>query len=1647
MNTSSPSGNTSALVNRVHDIIRRMSENINQSEATKTCYGILAIMSREESSKIIIVKNGLEIILNGMHIHLDKGDVQEAGCDLIWSLAFNNTLVKEMIGNINGTSILVRGLKRHYKSPEYLKSACGALSNLCQFKLNQQNFASQGGLHPLLHSIPFHQTNLKLLPFIFDALASLIVGNEENARIVTSQEGIVKILTILAQHKESTSSPEIVKSGCHTLAILSDIKGHASKIALAGGVMIILPLLDIHSAYSDLHRVAAVVLLRMLQESSQVIRDIISNEGVRILLKSLDKGGAQQDTVAALTHILATVTNPLTTASLTSIESQLWISSPNNGPPSAGRGTLTNLPAETLGEKRSSSRFNRPDPRHPNAVQGSDSLCLGNPRKLSNSNAQTNHGETTTALGGLVRLMGQYSDRKDVSRASCRLLSHLIGTYPGVGMALDKLFILDRIMECVDHHSQTKDILESSCSILKSLHKRSPLLSFNGQKLSSIRGLLFLLRVKCGTDEEIVTAATELLTKLIGAEIQRPPQMSSGQSKNVKGSATANQASFPSVSDWGQESLAICSLVVENLAIGMRNGASVDRLQTPSPPQDRPGSNPSIMPPVAATSNRVGTAPVTGAGVPLPGMVWSKTTPKLLTTLLDHLELLVPLLFRTKDPSTVPEMMIPSLQAVLSSLPARYTQEFSARINHLLSTLQQIVLGSHESQTPTPTPSFQPIRPGDRTNTDTKLVSKSGIIEETSNLKEWTDNVENLPNEKGRHFPLESNSSKKSLSFSEMSQQVDRLIQTFPTYLEPLAEDSGQPSYGMTYTGRMQLCYENSSLPGGKSIQSRCPVPVPYSVPPGGMGLPFHHTIRFSSEFESANLYRAIQRDEREYDLCLRSDLHTPGHTQWFYFSVSNLLPEITEDSYFPPSVTSVPLKIKFNIINLTKPDSLFNQGMKPVIYGVNASRTKNLGWLRSGSNISYFSNSYPRGNTSGEGNEYYYTLTFTLEFPDISDTYYIAYYYPYTYSDHKAHLQELLSTPSNKDKLRSVKLCSTLGGFDCDLLIVTNFRENKDTIGPVYTPPQTTINSTTSTSSPVPFSTSTSGSGKLKSNRVATASYSSQHRKGIVISARVHPGEPPASYMMKGFIDFIVSSHPVATLLRSQYIFYLVPMLNPDGVIFGNNRCNLSGVDLNRQWKTPLKSLHPTIYALKSLLQDQKNYRDMYMYLDLHGHSRKYNIFLYGVDDASQGNGPNPNYATGSTLSFSSLPLLMTSTKKSSKSYSRIRSFAKFFSLHSIGSHYVSYSDCSFHIRKGRESTARVIVAKEIGIPLSFTIEATFCGTNYGMLQHYHMNIGHYVEVGLSLCDVILQYGIAEGDIPDIIWTNFFKASGKDTALKSSMIRDREDGSSRRSSRSHTSRSTSSGNMDGTALSHQLSSNSVSRRGSRQSEIIEEIDKDDGQETNNESEPVEIEENEDLAKEGEDDSDADGEDDDEPKCDVKEEGGGNQISDAVEDEENDDARSLTPPIDESGPRNDSSQPSEVASSRRCIQTAGSDTYRSFTCSSGRSDTAPSSSVSQQPLSYPGFSLSHHAITSPDFVSTSPSPSSVKRIAKDDGFSFSESVLANRMIAGLNTQANATNPLLSSTNPSGKSGGSVPLISSVNEVTRYVTLPLSISHL
>jgi len=110
-----------------------------------------------------------------------------------------------------------------------------------------------------------------------------------------------------------------------------------------------------------------------------------------------------------------------------------------------------------------------------------------------------------------------------------------------------------------------------------------------------------------------------------------------------------------------------------------------------------------------------------------------------------------------------------------------------------------------------------------------------------------------------------------------------------------------------------------------------------------------------------------------------------------------------------------------------------------------------------------------------------------------------------------------------------------------------------------------------------------------------------------------VHPGESNASFIIEGFLEFLVGNEKEAKGLRDIFVFKVVPMLNPDGVIVGNYRSNLSGLDLNRQWQNPSLKQSPEIYAMKEMIRKTLECRDLHLFVDIHGHSRQKNAFLYG--------------------------------------------------------------------------------------------------------------------------------------------------------------------------------------------------------------------------------------------------------------------------------------------------------------------------------------------------------------------------------------------------------------------------------------------------
>ena len=141
--------------------------------------------------------------------------------------------------------------------------------------------------------------------------------------------------------------------------------------------------------------------------------------------------------------------------------------------------------------------------------------------------------------------------------------------------------------------------------------------------------------------------------------------------------------------------------------------------------------------------------------------------------------------------------------------------------------------------------------------------------------------------------------------------------------------------------------------------------------------------------------------------------------------------------------------------------------------------------------------------------------------------------------------------------------------------------------------------------------------------------------------------------------------------------------MLNPDGVIYGNYRCSLLGVDLNRRWINPSKILHPTIHYTKQIIKMLDLDRTIDLFTDIHGHSRKYNVFMYGCAF------PEISIDSRNNSIIKVLPSILND---------RVEAF--------------KMKDCKFALEKEKESTARIVLFKELQIVNSYTMEASFFGT-----------------------------------------------------------------------------------------------------------------------------------------------------------------------------------------------------------------------------------------------------------------------------------------------------------------------------------------------
>ncbi|KAG2471192.1 CBPC4 carboxypeptidase, partial [Polypterus senegalus] len=194
-----------------------------------------------------------------------------------------------------------------------------------------------------------------------------------------------------------------------------------------------------------------------------------------------------------------------------------------------------------------------------------------------------------------------------------------------------------------------------------------------------------------------------------------------------------------------------------------------------------------------------------------------------------------------------------------------------------------------------------------------------------------------------------------------------------------------------------------------------------------------------------------------------------------------------------------------------------FPTGMQPVLYSVQEALQGRPHWVREGNEVCYYKNhfSQPSSSKGGQKGVSFYTLSFTVIFPHNDDVCYLAYHYPYTYTALQTQLQ-LLKQSLDPEMVffRHQTLCNTLNGNPCPVITITACPRSQNW------------------------------------NNVQQF----RNRPYVVLTARVHPGESNASWVMKGTLEFLCSNVPAAIMLRETFIFKIIPMLNPDGVINGTS-------------------------------------------------------------------------------------------------------------------------------------------------------------------------------------------------------------------------------------------------------------------------------------------------------------------------------------------------------------------------------------------------------------------------------------------------------------------------------------------------------------
>jgi len=342
--------------------------------------------------------------------------------------------------------------------------------------------------------------------------------------------------------------------------------------------------------------------------------------------------------------------------------------------------------------------------------------------------------------------------------------------------------------------------------------------------------------------------------------------------------------------------------------------------------------------------------------------------------------------------------------------------------------------------------------------------------------------------------------------------------------------------------------------------------------------------LSFDSRFEGGNLMFADKVGPGEYNLwiapdCYKTTFETKQRVS-FYFKVINV------------NLQGFPSRnITLRIMNMNSLEHKnYREGMVPVYL----STSNNNIWQYLPSPLTEIN------KVNNKTIEISFQYNFNLV--DSQKGVYFAFTFPYTYSDCQTFVDYLERTYALHPSIYFHRELLTYSpeGRRLDVITITNHDNYSLNPTPPYIlePMLTDLFPTHPPQLKEP---------PLLTNRNVHRPYVFRNKGYILLSARIHAAESPANFLLQGFLlGLLKQNDPVSQALLQNFVFVIVPMLNPDGVWRGHYRTDLKGRDMNRAYDKALTmpGEYPGPHALMQLAKSLSTNKRLVMYIDFHAHS-----------------------------------------------------------------------------------------------------------------------------------------------------------------------------------------------------------------------------------------------------------------------------------------------------------------------------------------------------------------------------------------------------------------------------------------------------------